>query len=435
MNNRLNFNKLEEIMTFKETKKKLDELSKFGVHLGLSATKRILKRLGNPQKNMKYIHIAGTNGKGSVSTEISNILFDEGFKTGLFTSPYIISPLEKIRVDGLDISEKDWCTAFERVYSAIISEREYDKSFSLTQFETETCMAFLYFFEKGCDYVVLEVGLGGRLDSTNVIEKAEACIITSISFDHTEILGNTLEEIAREKFGIVKDNSRVFVNDKLPQKALKEGKGISRKHNAKLFICNTDNINILEENSCGSKFVYDLISGEELEFKLKLGGRHQIENAVLSIRACELLGISKEAIKSGIERTVIRGRMERIDENPIVILDGGHNPACAKALSEFIEKAFYGKRVVLVLAMMRDKDREAYIKLVSEKALAVICCDLKYDRAESGEELLKIALKYNRNSYFENNPKKALDKAKKIADEDGVVIACGSFYLLGEILE
>lgn len=422
-------------MNFKETQKKLEELSRFGIHPGLSATKRILNRLGNPQEKVKCIHIAGTNGKGSVSTEISNILFDAGFTTGLFTSPYIVSPLEKIKLNGLDISKKDWCRVFDRVYSAIMNEREYDKDFSLTQFETETCMAFLYFFEKKCDYVVLEVGLGGRLDSTNVIKAPAVCVITSISFDHTEILGNTLKEIATEKFGIVKEGSKVVVNDRLPEEAMSVGKDIVQKNNAELFLCEMENIKIIEEKYNGSKFIYLTKNGANIEIELKLGGKHQIENAILSIRACEILGVSVNAIKSGIERTVIHGRMEKMAENPIVIFDGGHNPACARALSEFVKKSFDGKNIVLLLAIMRDKDKEQYIKIVSETSSAVICCDLKCERAEKGKKLLEIAEKYQKKSYYESEPKEALRKAKILAGKDGVVIACGSFYLLGELSE
>lgn len=422
-------------MNFKEIQKKFEELSKFGIHPGLSATKKILKRLGNPQEKIKCIHVAGTNGKGSVSTEISNVLIDAGFKTGLFTSPYIVSPLEKIRLNGLNILENEWCKAFDTVYFAIMNERECDQSFSLTQFEIETCMAFLYFFEKECDYIVLEVGLGGRLDSTNVIETAEVCVITSISFDHTEILGNTLKEIANEKFGIVKENSKVVVNNKLPKEAFEVGKKNVKKQNAQLFVCDLANIKILNKNLYGSKFEYPLKDGAKLKVGLKLGGQHQIENAVLSIKACELLGIPYCAIKSGLERTVMNGRMEQVDESPIVILDGGHNPACAEALSEFIKNSFIGKNIVFVIAMMNDKDKESYIKLIIENSFAVICCDLKYERAEKGKALLKFVSKYQDKSYYESNPKQALKKAKKIAGEDGVVVVCGSFYLLGEILD
>ncbi len=411
----------------------IHSLEKFGIKPGMERIRALCNELGNPQENLKVIHVAGTNGKGSTSTMISNILRKSGYSTGLFISPYVTDFRERIQYNGNMIAKYELAECVERVKNAIdiISEQGLQP----TEFEAITATAFLYFEKKKCDFVVLEVGLGGRLDSTNIINAPYVSVITSISFDHTAVLGDTIEKIAAEKCGIIKFGAETVSYPFQSEGAMEViKKTCADKHNS-LRIPDINNLRIKDEQLDGTLASYD-----GTEFKLPLAGKHMIFNAVTAIEAVRSLSrfginISDESISNGIESSSMPARMELIKKKPIIILDGGHNEGCAAVLSDFIKKHLDGKRIIMVSSMMADKDYLSYLKAVVPFAETFIATKADVSRALSSDELMNNASVFCGNCYSIENPQKAINAAKNIIQPDDVLIVCGSFYLAGEARE
>lgn len=422
-----------DIMNCNEAIEFIHSLEKFGINPGLERIRALCNLLGNPQKKLKVIHVAGTNGKGSTSTMISNILRKSGYNTGLFISPYVTDFRERIQYNGNMIDKYDLAECVEKVKTAIDVLNE--TGINPTEFEALTAAAFVYFEMKKCDFVVLEVGLGGRLDSTNVIEAPYASVITSISLDHTAILGDTIEEIAKEKCGIIKFGAETvlypFQDDlvfPIVEKTCKD------KCND-LRIPDISRLSIIEEKLEGTLANYDGI-----EFLLPLAGKHMIYNACTAIEAVRSLSrlnikISDTAIKEGIANSVMPARMELIKKRPVIILDGGHNEGCALALSDFINKHLSGKRIIMVSSMMADKDYMSYLSIVAPLADVFIATRVDMLRALSSGELMLSAANYCKNCHDIPVPSKAITAARNIMQPDDVLIVCGSFYLAGDIRE
>lgn len=409
----------------------IHSLEKFGINPGLERIRALCNLLGNPQKKLKIIHVAGTNGKGSTSTMISNILRKSGYNTGLFISPYVTDFRERIQLNGNMIDKYDLAECVERVKTAI--DVLNDTGVQPTEFEAITAAAFVYFQMKKCDFVVLEVGLGGRLDSTNVIEAPYTTVITSISMDHTAILGDTIEKIASEKCGIIKFGAETVMYPFQDENVLPIVKKVCDEKCNELRIPDVSKLNVIEEKLEGTLANYDGI-----EFLLPLAGEHMIYNACTAIEAVRSLSrlniqISDSAIKDGIGISVMPGRMELIKKRPVVILDGGHNEGCALALSEFIRKHLNGKRIIMVSSMMADKDYSSYLSIVAPLADVFIATRVDMLRALPSSELMLSASEFCKNCHDVPIPSKAISAARNIMQPDDVLIVCGSFYLAGDI--
>ena len=411
----------------------IHSLEKFGIKPGMERIRALCSELGNPQEKLKIIHVAGTNGKGSTSTMISNILRKSGYNTGLFISPYVTDFRERIQYNGNMIEKNELAECVEKVRTA--TDKLAEQNIQPTEFEAVTAAAFVYFEKKKCDFVVLEVGLGGRLDSTNVINAPYVSVITSISFDHMSILGDTIEKIAAEKCGIIKFGAETVAYPFQDEKAMEVIKKTCNERCNSLRIPNINSLKINEESIDGTFAEYDGI-----EFTLPLAGKHMIFNACTAIEAVRSLSrlgiiISDEAIIKGIESSIMPGRMELIKKKPVIILDGGHNEGCAAALSAFIKKHLNGKRIVMVNSMMADKDYLSYLRIVASFAETFIATKAEVPRALGSAELMENAKSFCRNCYDISNPQKAITAAKNILQPEDALIVCGSFYLAGEIRE
>ena len=383
-------------MNFKESVEYIHSLLAFGIKPGLERISMLLEMLGNPQDKLKIIHVAGTNGKGSTSTMISNMLIADGYKTGLFTSPYVIDFCERIQIDGKNVKKDIFAECVTEVREKI--EELNKKDIIITEFEAITVSAFLCFQKAECDYVVLEVGLGGRFDATNVVKKPEAVVITSISLDHVAILGDTIEKIAFEKCGIIKENVSVITSSNQQNDALKVIKETCESKNCNLTISDPHKTEVFDDSILGTLFAYS-----ENVYKTKLTGNHQIENTVNAIECAKVLGINEKAIAQGIENTKMIARMEIIGTNPLIIRDGGHNEGCAEALYNFLTK-YNVKNINMLIGLMADKDVEGYVQKIAPLCKSVITVTPSNPRALNGENLKEIAEKYCERVRFIDNP-------------------------------
>lgn len=411
----------------------IHSLEKFGIKPGLERISALCELLGNPQEKLKIIHVAGTNGKGSTSTVISKILMQAGYNTGLYISPYVVDFRERIQYNGNMIEHSELATCVEEVKAAV--EKLALKGEQTTEFEALTATAFLYFERKKCDFVVLEVGLGGRFDATNIIKAPYVSVIANISYDHTAILGDTLEKIAAEKCGIIKFGAETVSYPFQKKEVLEVITDTCKNRCNELKIPDMNKLHINGESIEGTSAVYDGI-----EFLLPLAGKHMVFNTCTAIEAIRSLSrfgyvIDNECIAKGISKAVMPARCELIKKKPTVILDGGHNEGCALALSDFIKKHLSGKRIIIVNSMMADKDYDAYLRIVAPLADIFIATKADVPRALGSDALCEAASVYCKNCNSVPNPLKAVNAARNIAENDDVIIICGSFYLAGEVRE
>lgn len=394
---------------------------KFGSKPGMERIEALLEKLDNPQKNLRIVHVAGTNGKGSVSTMLSQIFKAEGKKTGLFTSPYIIDFCERIQIDNEMIPHEKLACLTEKIKPIV--ETLNENGIYPTEFEVITAMAFQYYYEEKCDIVVLEVGLGGLLDSTNVVEKPLASVITSISFDHVDILGDTLEKITEHKCGIIKKDS-ITISYPLQEDEVFSliKKHVSNKNN-KLFIPELDKLKVIESDINKTVFEY-----KNTAYELMLHGVHQIYNAITAIETALSLGVKTEFIQKGIMSTEMPARVEFIKKN--VVLDGGHNENGTKMFSKVLEKF---EDNIVVVSMMADKDVESSVKNLATNAKIMIATECSNPRAMKSENLTLICRKFADEVYSIPNPTEAIDKAISLNNKNNLLAVCGSLYLAGEV--
>lgn len=413
-------------MNYENSVKYIHSLLKFGMNLGLRRISALLKELGNPQEKLEFIHVAGTNGKGTTSTMLSSILCAAGKKTGIFTSPYVFDFCERIQINNKNIPHDDLSRVVEKVKNAC--DRLSSKGTEPTEFEAITAAAMLYFYEQKCDAVVLEVGLGGRYDSTNIIPCPKAAVITSISLDHTKILGDTVEKIAAEKCGIIKNGGTVITTSEQNEKALSVIKDTVRVKNGRLLIGDVSAAEILSEDIFGTEISYN-----GLTVKIPLVGRHQVENTVGVITAARALGISDEFIKKGIESTVIHARMEIISKSPVIMLDGGHNPECAAALENVLVRFADDKSITALIGMMADKDTKDYLAAILPHCKTAVFTKPSNPRAEDENVLMREGKCFCKDVVSVKDPKDAYKKARSLVKNGGMLLVCGSFYLLSDI--
>lgn len=412
-------------MNFNESVEYIHSLLAFGIKPGLERISMLLEMLDNPQDKLKIVHIAGTNGKGSTSTMISNMLIADGQKTGLFTSPYVIDFCERIQINGENVDKSIFAECVTEVREKI--EELNKKDIIITEFEAITVSAFLCFLKAECEYVVLEVGLGGRFDATNVVKKPEAVVITSISLDHIAILGDSISKIAFEKCGIIKENIPVITSSNQTDDAIKVINETCKDKNCNLIITNPQKADIKEDTIFGTEFMY-----ENNTYKTKLTGNHQLENTVNAIECAKVLGINNKSISQGIENTTMIARMEIIGENPLIIRDGGHNEGCAEALHNFLTK-YNVQNINLLIGLMADKDVEGYVQKIVPLCKSVVTVTPSNPRALNGNKLKEITEKYCENTKFINNPKEGYKYILSNTDEKETILVCGSFYMMSDI--
>lgn len=364
-------------MNYRETLDYIHSLGKFSKPAGLSRISEVLKKLGNPQNGFKSIHIAGTNGKGSVSAILAKSFEVAGCKTGLYISPFIIDFRERIQICGEFITEEE---------TVLYANTVKDTGTELTEFEFITAMAFLYFRDKKCDIVIVETGLGGRFDATNTLDNVAATVITKIGLDHSAVLGDTVDKIASEKCGIIKDSPVTVTSCNQRAAALNVIKSSANR----LIIPDISELEVLSTDINGSTFIY-----KGKEYSLSLCGEYQIENALTVIETAYNcgLGMSYELIKSALADTFFPARAEIISKNPLVVLDGAHNPDGARALSGIMKK--YDGEITALIGVMRDKDYEEVLSTALKYCKNAVTVTVKdMSRALPSNELLKTASKH-----------------------------------------
>jgi dihydrofolate synthase / folylpolyglutamate synthase len=412
----------------------IQNTAKFGSNLGLERTEKILELLGNPQNKIKCIHVAGTNGKGSTTAMITRILRSAGYKTGMYTSPFLEEFEERIQVDGINIDKDDLAETVTEVSRAVekVISLGYDHP---TEFEIITCAMFKYFCDVNVDYAVVEVGLGGRLDSTNVI-KPVLSVITSISLDHTGVLGNTLKEIAGEKAGIIKKGIPVvtYPQEKEAEQVIAD---VCRSMGCELVSVKPDSGEFLESARFTQK-IRVKTERQMYELDLSLLGKHQIMNCAVAVNAAEKLQelglcISRDDIISALGKVKWIGRLEVLRENPLVVIDGAHNIEGITLLSESLKTYFRYEKLILIIGILRDKQVEEMIGIIAPQACRVIAVTPNSGRAESAAELNEVIVKFNRNSEACDDYSEAYEKALGYAGGDDLVLVCGSLYMIGDM--
>ena len=424
--------------TYTEALDYIYDLTKYGIKLGLENIKYLLYLLGNPHKNLKIIHVAGTNGKGSTASLISSILKSDGYKVGLYTSPHLVDFTERIKINQKPISRKKVSELLERIKPLIEKVSQTPPYGHPTFFEVITSLAFLYFYEEKVDFLVLEVGLGGRLDATNVTEPLVS-VITHVDYDHMDKLGNSLEKIAREKGGIIKPGG-IVISSKQYDEVYKEIKKIADDKNSLLYSTGKEiNYKVVKSDVQGVIFDLKGIYHHYKNLHTPLLGRHQADNATNAIAAVEALkmkgtDISQKAIRDGLEKVKWTGRLEIVRNNPTIILDGAHNPNGAKIMHQALEEIFSYRYLTLVLAIFADKDYKKMIEVLAPGADLIIATKAENPRAASPQAISKEAAKYineNKIIAIENIPQ-AINYALSNSKEDALICITGSLYTVGE---
>ncbi len=411
-------------MTYEQATEKIFSLHQFGIKLGLENIQTFLQLIGNPEKKLKTIHIAGSNGKGSTLSFISSILMEHGYKVGFYTSPHLVDYSERIRINGNNIS-KDFVTNFVKKFNNFIDEHQ------ITFFEIGTAMAFQYFYENNVDFAVIETGLGGRLDATNVIN-SKYVVITTISLEHTDILGNSTEEIAIEKAGIIHDNSNVFIGY-LSDKAKKVIKEKSKLSNSKLYQIE-DYVTQFPEH------VRIRINNNVLNiYKTELLGNYQLRNVSLAVFAIKIvldkkLRINKilDGIANASKNSKLRGRFEIYSNNPIVIFDSAHNIEGIEMFLDSFQKMNYScKKKVVIFGCMKDKAILKILEKLNEIFDEFYFTSINYERALKISELMEIGSTLKIRGQALENPAKFI---REFSEENSCLVVLGSIYILGEIL-
>lgn len=412
--------------TYDEIMEQLHGRPRYSKKKDLDRITNLMAALGDVQKNLRFVHVAGTNGKGSVSALTAAALQQAGFRVGLFTSPYLKEFEERIRVNDCLIPQEDLCRLAEQVF-AVQQRLEDEGGDAANEFEITTAIGMRWFYEQGCDYVVLEVGLGGRLDATNVIDPPACCCITSIGLDHTLQLGDTIESVAGEKAGIIKPGSKVvtpFNQDPIALRVLEEK---CNAVGAELIVTKQPSQIVLKPEETG--YCY-----EEQRISLPLAGAHQVANSTVAFELCRCLGLENDVILAGFRNVYWPGRLQVLSKNPWMVLDCGHNPPGIAALCEALDVLYPGKPLSVVMAMMQDKDYAPCVHAIAKRAEHFVATTLDMPRALGADELANTAAQVCCDSVAEGDVRAAINLAREKTPEDGLILICGSVYLAGEIL-
>jgi dihydrofolate synthase/folylpolyglutamate synthase len=418
---------MKEKTSYQEGIEYLYNLQKYGIKFGLSKTSNLMKALGNPHRGRKYIHIAGTNGKGSVATFIASILKHAGIKVGLYSSPHLVRFTERFRINDEEISREKAACLIDELKGAVLSDSPP------TFFEATTAMAFLYFARENTDIAIMEVGMGGRLDATNIITPLVS-VITNISMEHQFFLGSRLLDIAGEKGGIIKEGVDLVTGATQPS-VISLFKSICRGKRTSMWRVGTD----ISYRTTKYGFHYKGIKRRFNRLQLGLKGNFQVRNAALALAAIELLEkqgirISHGDIQEGLKNSAWPGRMQVVAEDPTVLLDGSHNPAAIRALADSIRTDFEYRRLILVIGIMADKEIGRMLRGIVPIADYVIYTRPVYSRAADPKILMAKAVPLEKPGKIEPLLTKAIEKARDMADPEDLIVICGSLFTVGEAL-
>lgn len=424
-------------MNYEEAIDFIHSTYKFGSKLGLANITKLTELLGNPQNSYKIIHIAGTNGKGSTSNMIHDVLMDAGYKTGLFISPFLEEFTERIQINKVHIDKKSLAriTSLVKEKIEIMLNEGYNHP---TEFEVVTAIGFKYFQEQHIDFLVLEVGLGGRFDATNVVTNTLVSVITSISYDHTEYLGDTLEKIAFEKSGIIKENSKVVI---YPQEdnVVNTIVQIANERHADYYLTDKNNIEKISGNLTGQLFKYLKTDVFNLpEVKINFLGEHQLYNALTVLRTLEIVKLSgyhitEKNIINGLADCRFAGRFEILHENPVIVLDGGHNINGIEYFSKAVKEYFKDNKIILFFGMLKDKNPKDVLPFLIPLCKEIYTLTPNNPRAMEAHDLARlISDNYDINATPLNSYEDIIDIVKN-ADTKEYIAFVGSLYMIGEV--
>lgn len=418
-------------MTYEQALQSINSLLLFGSRPGLSRIRKLMEKLGSPQDRLKYIHVAGTNGKGSTCMLLAETLKAAGYKTGLFVSPYVIEFRERMQINNQMIPKDELIKEVEEIFPIVESLRA--EGVIITEFELITAISFHWFDKNNCDVVVLETGMGGRVDCTNIIGTPLASVITSISLDHTAVLGDTIEEIAKEKAGIIKANGNTvfYPQEDTVNRVIETA---AKEHSNALVLADSIPLTI---EKC--EITHTLLRYKDKPLKLKLIGKHQICNAKLALAVIErlnetgALSIRDDHIAQAFAQATMPARLELLSTRPIILLDGAHNPAGMQALGQAIQDYLSHKKIVCIMGMLQDKDSNSSLEYLDGLVDEVITLEPNSPRRQTADELAEKAVKFFDRVYPMDNFGAAIDKAMDMAGENGVVLVCGSLYLASQL--
>jgi len=407
-------------------------LERFGSKPGLERIRALSQRLGNPQDRLKFIHIAGTNGKGSTAAFIASVASAAGFKTGLYTSPFIERFNERIKLNGEDISDEELVKYVARV-KWVIDEMIAEGLEHPTEFEVITALAFLYYYEKNCDLVVLEVGMGGRFDATNIISAALVSVITKIEMDHMTILGDTLAKIAYEKAGIIPENGRVVTYPQ-EQSVLETIEAVCNNKKATLYRVDPAELTDVTLEKRKLSFIHPRLGVIETP----IVGVHQVYNAAVALKTLEVLvemgyRIPPEKVRLGFQNASWPGRFELLQTHPDFYIDGGHNPDGIRSFVETFKAIYPGRKATIIFGVMHDKEYETMVAELSAIASRFIAVTPVTPRALPAEKLAKVMAKYCQLVEISDTIKEAVEKSMQLSSADDIIASLGSLYYIGQV--
>ena len=413
-------------MDYDQALKYIEGVSYLGVTPGLERVSALLGRLGHPERKTRFVHVAGTNGKGSTSVMTASALSACGYKTGLYTSPHLARVNERMRLDGAEIPDGE----FARVVSALASAAE-GLAEPCTEFELLTAAALLWFAEAGADIAVLEVGMGGRFDATNVIPRSECAVITNIGLDHTAVLGDTVEAIAAEKAGIFKGGRAVSYEQ--PESVAAVLRSAAAKTGTELTFADFSKIEPLSDSVEGQRFRFE---GEE--YSIRLLGAHQLKNAAVALTALDTLrrsgwDLPAEGVRKGLAAAVWPARFELVERAPLFVVDGGHNPQCVAATAEAIRRYMPGGHCVILMGVLADKNWSAMIDILADVAEGFVCAAPDSPRALPAADLGAELLRRGLHAEVCSSVPEAVEAAKALAGPDGAVCSVGSLSMSGAV--
>lgn len=415
-------------MTYREAVEYIQSTTRFGAKLGLDKILRLCELLGNPQNIPHVVHVAGTNGKGSTTAMIASVLQAAGYKVGRYTSPYIEDVRDGMHINGVRISGEELAATTAQVREKAL---EMDRVGNHpTQFEIETAIAFLWFAQSGCDFVVLETGLGGRLDATNVVRQPLVTVITSISMDHMAYLGDTLEQIAAEKCGILRPNGATVSYPLQQESVLRVIRQFAAAQHNQLIL---PDLATLQERQISLDCNHIVYKG--LSLVVPLPGRHQVYNAITALEAVGTLreqygfSISDQAMRDGIQSTTMPLRQEILCHDPLILLDGAHNRDGAQTLADSLVRNLKGRRIVTIMGMLADKEFEPSIGMIASLSQHFIAVEPHSPRALPAADAAGVAAAHCPSVATAGDYHTALQQALALAGKDGAIIVCGSLYL------
>lgn len=428
-------------MNEKEVFAYIEALQRLGSVPGLDSITELCKRLGNPQEQLRFIHVAGTNGKGSVTAYLASILMESGIRVGRYNSPVIREWRERILVGRQRLTKEALCRLMTRVRDACESML-IDGLAQPTAFEVETALGFLYFLEKECDIVILEAGMGGALDATNLVQNTQVAVLTSISMDHMSFLGRTIEKIAQAKAGIIKEGCQVVALQQREEVMAVIRRACKEKHAQLHTVCwqGGDKSLPVDQIRYGVKS-QSLRYDRRLRITLPLAGSFQVENACIALETVRVLRqqgfrISDRQLARGFEKTVWHGRFEVLSERPYFIVDGAHNEDAAARLKESLQFYFTNRRIVFIIGMLKDKEHEKILKITAPLADSIITVKTPDNpRAMDAYELAREAAEYHPKVTAAASVEEAVEMGYLLADRDSVIIAFGSLSYLGRVMD